>query len=205
MKKYFTLIDIEHDLGVPIEELIQYAAHNELTIIVIAQDWSASSTNGLADMVLTGPVALAAGDLLRSMDADFTTVRKVKVHDAEDFATLDEPEDVRRGAHFVTADELTRFRTEYCKHEQEQESVVPPYLNPSYPIQSHELQKAVRAWTALYVDEGYNPKGLGHKTQIEAWLRKHYPDPKFKKTTRKRIATVVNPNKVGGNPKTKKG
>ena len=52
MKRYFTLIEIERDLGMSIEELIQHAAHNELTISVIAQDWSGSSTNGLADTVL---------------------------------------------------------------------------------------------------------------------------------------------------------
>ncbi|MHC4070513.1 MAG: hypothetical protein ACYTGS_00550 [Planctomycetota bacterium] len=204
MKKYFTLIDIEHDLGVPIEELIQYAAHNELTIIVIAQDWSASSTNGLADTVLTGPVGLVADDLLRSLGADHTTVRKVKVTDTEGFVTLDAPEEVLRGAHFVSADELKRFRAKHAKLKPEQELAVPPYLNPSYPIQSDELQIAIRAWTTLYVDGGYNPKGLGHKTQIEAWLRKHYPKPKLTETARKRIATVVNPNKTGGNPITKK-
>ena len=204
MKKYFTLIEIERDLGVPVEELIQYAAHDELTILVIAQEWPASSTNGLADTVLTGPVELVADDLLRSMGADCTTVRKVKVTDTEGFVTLDAPEEVLRGVHFVSADELKRFRAKHAKLEPEQELAVPPYLNSSYPIQSDELQIAIRAWTALYVDGGYNPKGPGHKIQIEAWLSKHYPEPKLTETARKRIATVVNPNKTGGNPITKK-
>ena len=66
MKKYFTLIEVERDLGMPIEDLIQHAAHDELTISVIAQDWSGSSTNGLADTILEGLVDLDSRDLLQS-------------------------------------------------------------------------------------------------------------------------------------------
>ena len=205
MKKYLTLIEIAHDLGMPIDELIQYAAHDELTISVIAQGWSGSSTNGLADTILEGLVDLDSSDLLQSLGADHTTVRKVKEHNLDGFVTLDAPVIVQRGLHLVTAGELKRFRAEHCNIEPKQEWVIPPYLDPEYSIQSDELQVAIHAWTALYVDGGYNPKGPGHKPQIEAWLSKHYPKPKLTKTARKRIATVVNPNKDGGNPKTKKG
>ena len=97
---------------------------------------------------------------------------------------------------------MKRFRAEHSKLEPEQEWVDPPYMDPTYSIQSDELQIAIRAWTALYVDSGFKPKDLGHIEQIEGWLGKHYPD--LTKTARKRIATVVNPNKMGGNPKTKK-
>ena len=202
MKKYFTLIEIERDLGILIEELIQHAAHDELTISVIAQDWSGSSTNGLADTILEGLVDLASSDLLQSLGADHTMVRKVKEHNSDAFVTLDAPVIVQRGLHLVTAGELKRFRAEHCNIEPEQEWVIPPYLDPTYSVQSDELQKAICAWTALYVDGGFKPKGLGHIEQIEIWLRKHYPD--WTKTARTRIATVVNPNKDGGNPKTKK-
>ena len=205
MKKYFTLIEIERDLGIPIEELVQHAAHDELTISVIAKDWSGSSTNGLADTILEGLVDLVSSELLQSLGADYTTVRKVKKHESDDFVTLDAPVIVQRGLHLVTADELKRFGDEHRNLEPEREWVDPPYMDSTYSIQSGELQIAIRAWTALYDDRGYNPKGLGHKTQIEAWLSKHYPKPKLTKTARKRIATVVNPNKVGGNPITKKG
>lgn len=205
MKKYFTLIEVERDLGMPIEELIQHAAHDELTISVIAQDWSGSSTNGLADIILEGLVNLVSSDLLQSLGADHTMVRKVKEHNSDGFVTLDAPVIVRRGLHLVTAGELKRFRAEHCNLEPEQEWVDPPYMDPTYSIQSDELQIAIRAWTALYVDGGYDPKGLGHTTQIKAWLKKHYPNPKLTVTARERITTVVNPNKTGGNPITKKG
>ncbi len=205
MKKYFTLIEVERDLGMPIEELIQHAAHDELTISVIAQDWSGSSTNGLADTILEGLVDLVSSDLLQSLGADHTTVRKVKKHKSDDFVTLDAPVIVQRGMHLVTAAEFKRFKAEQCPLEPEQEWVDPPYMDPTYSVQSDELQIAIRAWTALYVDGGYDPKGLGHTTQIKAWLKKHYPNPKLTVTARERITTVVNPNKTGGNPITKKG
>lgn len=202
MKKYFTLIEIERDLGIPIEELIQHAAHSELTISVIAQDWPGSSTNGLADTILEGLVDLDSSDLLQSLGADHTTVRKVKEHNSDGFVTLDAPVIVQRGLHLVTAAELEHFKTEHCNIEPEQGWVIPPYLDPEYSIQSGELQVAIHAWTALYVDGGFKPKSLGHIEQIKVWLRKHHPD--LTKTARERIATVVNPNKGGGNPKTKK-
>ena len=205
MKKYYTLIEVERELAMPIEELIQHAAHDELTISVIAQDWPGSSTNGLADTILEGPVDLDSSDLLQSLGADHTMVRKVKKHKSDGFVTLDTPVIVQRGLHLVTAGELKRFKAEHCDIEPEQDWVVPPYLDPEYSIQSDELQVAVHAWTALYVDGAYKPKGLGHKPQIEAWLSRHYPDPRLTKTARTRIATVVNPNKDGGNPITKKG
>ena len=205
MKKYYTLIEVERELAMPIEDLIQHAAHDELTISVIAQDWPGSSTNGLADTILEGLVDLDSRDLLQSVGADHTTVRKVKGHNSDGFVALDTPVIVQRGLHLVTAGELKRFKAEHCNIEPEQDWVVPPYLDPEYSIQSDELQVAVHAWTALYVDGAYKPKGLGHKPQIEAWLSRHYPDPRLTKTARTRIATVVNPNKDGGNPITKKG
>ena len=97
MKKYFTLIEIERDLGILIEELIQHAAHDELTISVIAHDWSGSSTNGLADTILEGLVDLASSDLLQSLGADHTTDQKVKEHNSDDLVTLDAPVIVKRG------------------------------------------------------------------------------------------------------------
>lgn len=202
MKKYFTLIEIERDLGIPIEELIQHAAHDELTISVIAQDWPGSSTSGLADTILEGLVDLDFRDLLQSMGADHTTVRKVKEHKSDGFVTLDASVIVRRGLHLVAAGELKRFRADHCNVEPEQEWVVPPYLDPTYSIQSDELQIAIRAWLTQYVDGGFKPKGLGHIEQIKIWLRKNHPD--LTDAARKRIAMVVNPNKTGGNPKTKK-
>ena len=170
--------------------------------MVIAQEWTASSTNGLADTVLTGPVELVADDLLQSIGADHTTVRKVKEHNSDGFVTLDAPVIVQRGLHLVTADELERFKAEHCNIEPEQGWVIPPYLDPTYSIQSDELQIAIRAWLAQYVDGGFKPKSLGHIEQIEVWLKKHHPDLTI--AARERIARVVNPNKSGGNPKTKK-
>ena len=79
---------------------------------------------------------------------------------------------------------------------------LPPYLDPAHQWYSEDLDAAVKAWSALYVDGGFKAKDRGHIKQIMDWLRQHYPG--WTDFARKGVAKTVNPNKIGGNPTTKK-
>ena len=74
-----------------------------------------------------------------------------------------------------------------------------PYLSPQHEYYSLELAAAVNAWMALYKDGGHKNK-FGYKSQIEDYLRNHYPE--LSDRAIERIATVVNPHKRGGAPST---
>jgi hypothetical protein len=200
MKKYYDLIEVAHDISVSVEDLVRYAADGELTVFVVAQDWPASSTKGLDDTVLAGPVNLVASDLLRSMNADFTMVRQVSLPDSDCCLTLSTPEEVRRGGHFVTGEEIERFKKGLGQPSPDWDSTNPPYLDSSNQYFAKELDLAVRVWIEQYVLGGFD-KSRGHVPQIEEWLLKNYP--KQEQAARSRIAKVANPNKVGGMSKAK--
>ena len=76
-------------------------------------------------------------------------------------------------------------------------------LDSSHDYYSDALEAAVSAWMALYVDGGFKEKSIGHKLQIKRWLKKHRPHIPTD-YAREGIATVANPDKLGGNPRTKK-
>lgn len=202
MKRDYDLLEMAHDLSVSVEELIRYAAHDELTIFVIAQDWPASSTHGLSDTMLVGPVDLVASDLQRSMSADHTVVRQVRKRDMDECVTLDTPEEVQRGAHFVTAEELQRFRNKHRMLSAKQNGETAPYLDPQHVYFSSTLDAAVRAWVALFADGEFEPGNKGPREIIEQWLRSN--TQKISSTAIARIVTVVNPDKLkeGGAPRT---
>jgi len=207
-KQRYNLIELARDLDTTVEELISYGADGELTLYVIADEWpgkNAGNSDAESDVIVDGAVDLLPSDLLKALSADHTKVRKVRTRDG-DIVALDSIQEVMRTLHFVTAAERDRV------HELLKPKLQPtvaasgralsPYLEPSHPYYSRTLDAAVRAWLALYVEEGFKPKGVGHIKQIEAWLRKHYSG--LTDFARKRIAAVVNPNKEGGNPTTKK-
>jgi hypothetical protein len=74
------------------------------------------------------------------------------------------------------------------------------YLDRRHKHFAKELSIALKAWEAMFGSDGkYNTK-LSVKTQIADWLNKNYP--RLEKNAVKRIATVVNPNKKGGAPRT---
>ncbi len=209
-KKRYTLIELERDLGTTVQELIGYGADGELTVHVIADEWpgkKAGNSDAESDVIVDGAVDLLSSDLLKAMGADHTKVRKVRTRDG-DIVALDSIQEVMRGLHFVTAAERNRFEEALKSTSQStmaaSKEVLTPYLDSSHDYYSEFLNIAISAWMAQYVDGGFEERSLGHKPQIKRWLKKHHPKQVKSDNARKYIATVVNPNKKGGNPLTKK-
>ena len=203
MKKDYDLNEVARELSLAVEDLVRFAAHGELTIFVVAEDWAACSTKGgLADDVLDGPVDLVPEDLRRSMNADFTEVRQIRVCGTDKLVTLNKPEQVRRGVHFVTAEEFRRFKLEHASTSLEQHADSPPYLDPRHENYSPELAAAVRAWMNLFADGTFERGNKGVIETIKLALKK---DPaKLSSAAIERIATAINPErlKTGGAPPT---
>jgi hypothetical protein len=200
MDKLRDLCELARDVGEPVEALIRFGASGELSIFVIADDWPVRSGDDTEDVV-KGPVFLVPEDLLRSMNAQCTKVRKVRRPIDDEVITLSEPVDVDRGIHFVAAEEAERFSRERALT---LKSIgdTPPYLNPHHDYYSKELAIAVRAWVAIFADGSFE---RGHRTprqHVERWLRAGKLD--LDENAEQRIATLVNPktSKKGGTPTT---
>ena len=116
---------------------------------------------------------------------------------------LREPDRRRTAPGDRTAAERNRARDTLKPTLTASEDALTPYLDPEHQWYSEDLDAAVKAWMALYADGGFKKKSLGHKVQIESWLKKHRPHLRSD-YARENIVTVVNPNKKGGNPTTKK-
>jgi hypothetical protein len=196
MDRIRDLCDLARDVNESPESLIRFGAIDELTIYVIAYDWPVRSNNDTQDK-LKGPVFLLAEDLHQSMNAECTTVRRVRRPSEDEVVTLDEPVDVARGIHFVTAEEAERFSR---AHALTLRSIgdTPPYLNPNHDFYSKELAVAVKAWVALFADGSFERGYSTPRQHIERWLRAGKFD--LDENAMQRIATLVNPktSKKGG-------
>lgn len=208
-KKRYTLAELERDLGKTVQDLIGYGADDELTVHVIADEWpgkKVGKSDATSDVIADEAVDLLPSDLLKALGADHTKVRKVRTADG-DIVALDSTQDVMHGLHYVTAAERDRFEEALKPSPQPtvaaSKDALPPYLDRSHDYYSDALEAAVSVWVALYADGGFKKKSLAHKDQIKSWLKKHRPVIPSD-NARKGIATVVNPNKKGGNPLTKK-
>ncbi len=191
MDRIRDLCDLARDVNESPESLIRFGAIDELTIYVIAYDWPVRSNNDTQDK-LQGPVFLLAEDLHQSMNAECTTVRRVRRPSDDEVVTLDEPVDVARGIHFVTAEEAERFSR---AHALTLRSIgdTPPYLNPNHDFYSKELAVAVKAWVALFADGSFERGFSTPRQHIERWLRAGKFD--LDENAKQRIATLVNPKK----------
>ncbi len=191
MDRIRDLCDLARDVNESPESLIRFGAIDELTIYVIAYDWPVRSNNDTQDK-LQGPVFLLAEDLHQSMNAECTTVRRVRRPIDDEVVTLDEPVDVARGIHFVTAEEAERFSR---AHALTLRSIgdTPPYLNPNHDFYSKELAVAVKAWVALFADGCFERGFSTPRQHIERWLRAGKFD--LDENAKQRIATLVNPKK----------
>ncbi len=191
MDRIRDLCDLARDVNESPESLIRFGAIDELTIYVIAYDWPVRSNNDTQDK-LKGPVFLLAEDLHQSMNAECTTVRRVRRPSDDEVVTLDEPVDVARGIHFVTAEEAERFSR---AHALTLRSIgdTPPYLNPNHDFYSKELAVAVKAWVALFADGSFERGFSTPRQHIERWLRAGKFD--LDENAKQRIATLVNPKK----------
>ena len=208
-KQLYDLIELARELGRTTEDLIRYGADGELTLCVIADKWPGKKTDksgAKSDATVDGKVELLRTDLLKALNSDYTEIRQVKTPKG-DVIELDSPQNVARGVHFVMAVERDRLK-EALKPEPKtavaaSADALTPYLDPEHHWYSETLEAAVSAWLALYSNGGFKKKSLGHKAQIESWLKKHRPHLRSD-YARKGIAKVVNPNEKGGNPLTKK-
>ncbi len=209
-KQRYNLIDLAIDLCTTEAELISYGADGELTFYVIADEWpgkKAGNSDAESDVIVDGAVDLLPSDLLKALVADCTKVRRVRTKDG-DIVVLDSIQEVMRGDQFVTAAERDRLK-EALKPTPPStvaasNGALPPYLDPEHDYYSEFLDIAVSAWMAQYADGGFKERSLGHKPQIKSWLKKNRSKEIKSDNARKCIATVVSPDKKGGNPLTKK-
>ena len=194
------LAEAATQLGTSPGKLIKCGAHEKLTISVVADDWAIRTDNDIAETI-SGLVALAPDDLLRSYGADFTLVRKVVTLDEGETVTLVEPVKLLRGVLYVTAEEFRRF---LAKHgdAKNQLAGAPPYLVEGNAFYSEELGAAVDTWMTLFASGEFDRQGMAVKDHINKHLAKKYRH--LGGGARERIATLVNPIKYkdGGSPPT---
>ncbi len=200
MDRIRDLCDLARDVNESLESLIRFGALGELTIYVIAHGWSGRSKDGTEDK-LKGPVFLLAEDLHQSLNAQVTTVSQVRRPSDDEVVTLDEPVDVARGVHFITAEEAERFSREHALT-LKSSTETPSYLNQNHESYSTELAIAVKAWMALFADGSFEQGNKTPRQHIERWLKAMRFG--LKSNAEQRIASLVNPDpaKVGGSPRT---
>lgn len=98
--------------------------------------------------------------------------------------------------HYVTNQERRRYEIENGIKGNQTANTSTPYLDSNHKYYSKELAVSVKVWLALYGEGGeYKPR-QSHKDQITKLLDGNG----FTHAAIKRIATLVNPNKVGGAP-----
>ena len=200
MDRIRDLCDLARDVNESLESLIRFGALGELTIYVIAHDWPGHSNDDTKD-ILRGPVFLLAEDLHQSLNAQVTTVTQLRRPSDDEIVTLNKPENVPRGVHFVTQEEAERFSREHALT-LKSSSDTPSYLNRNHDYYSTELATAVKAWMALFADGSFEPGGKTIRQRIELWLTAQRLG--LKENAEQRIASVVNPDtkKGGGSPRT---
>ena len=76
---------------------------------------------------------------------------------------------------------------------------IPPYLDKENYYFSKELSIAIETWMEIYNTPDALKPGK-HKRQISAYLEKHHSDRSSE--AKKRIATMINSDNLGGAPKT---
>ena len=187
-------------LSTSVEKLIKCGAHGQLTISVVANDWSIRTDNETAETI-SDLVALVPDDLLQSYGAEFTLVRKVVTLDEGETVTLVEPIKLLLGVLYVTAEEFRRFQAEHGDAKN-QLAGTPPYLDKGNAFYSKELDVAVDTWMSLFAGGEFDRQGKAAKDHINDHLGKKYRH--LRAGARARIATLVNPIKYkdGGPPPT---
>ena len=200
MDRIRDLCDLARDVNESLESLIRFGASGELAMYVIAHHWPICSNNDTEDTV-NGPVFLLAEDLHQSMNAQCTTVSRVRRPSDDEVITLDEPVDVDRGVHFVSAEEAERFSRKHALT-LKSSTETPSYLNPNHKSYSTELAIAVKAWVALFADGSFERGSKTTRQRIVLWLKARRFG--LKGNAEQRIASLVNPDpaKVGGAPRT---
>lgn len=194
------LAEAAMQLRTSVEKLIQFGAHGDLTISVVANDWPVQTESETAETI-SGLVNLVPSDLLQSFVAEFVLVHKVVTAHESETVMLAEPVEVLRGLLYVTAEEFRRFRDKHGSAAGRTEGI-PPYVDSSHSLKSPHLKIAIEAWSALFASGEFDPKGRAVKYRIEQWLAKNHGE--LSTNARENIATLINPEiyKDGGTPRT---
>ncbi len=194
------LAEAAMQLRTSVEKLIQFGAHGDLTISVVANVWPVHTESETAETI-SGLVNLVPSDLLQSFVAEFVLVHKVVTAHESETVMLTEPVEVLRGVLYVTAEEFRRFRDKHGSAAGRTEGI-PPYLDSSHSLKSPQLKIAIEAWSALFASGEFDPKGRAVKYRIEQWLAKNHGE--LSTNARENIATLINPeiHKDGGTPRT---
>lgn len=194
------LAEAAMQLRTSVEKLIQFGAHGDLTISVVANDWPVQTESETAETI-SGLVNLVPSDLLQSFVAEFVLVHKVVTAHESETVMLAEPVEVLRGLLYVTAEEFRRFRDKHGSAAGRTEGIL-PYLDSSHSLKSPQLKIAIEAWSALFASGEFDPKGRAVKYRIEQWLAKNHGE--LSTNARENIATLINPeiHKDGGTPRT---
>ncbi len=194
------LAEAAMQLRTSVEKLIQFGAHGDLTISVVADDWPVQTESETAETI-SGLVNLVPSDLLQSFVAEFVLVHKVVTAHESETVMLAEPVEVLRGLLYVTAEEFRRFRDKHGSAAGRTEGIL-PYLDSSHSLKSPQLKIAIEAWSALFASGEFDPKGRAVKYRIEQWLAKNHGE--LSTNARENIATLINPEiyKDGGTPRT---
>jgi hypothetical protein len=74
------------------------------------------------------------------------------------------------------------------------------FIDPNHAMVSNDFKIAIEAWTAVLAHKPNRPRRGSRKKLIEDWLENNYP--KIPSEAKKRIATLLNPDKNGGAPPT---
>ena len=76
-KQRYDLNELAAELGRTVEDLIRFGSEGELTIHVVADQWSGKKTgdaNAVSAVPVNGAVSLLPDDLLRSLNAARTSI-----------------------------------------------------------------------------------------------------------------------------------
>ncbi len=201
MDKFITLIEAARDIRTDLESLIRSAACGDLTVSVIANYWAVRRDEDAGVRKLNGWVYLIQQDLLHGVGSEFTPVRQVREPDTDEIVRLKKVQKVGRGALYMTAKELDRYRREHALA-LEFDMGNAPFMNSDHDWYSTELAYAVEVWMAIFANDEFEPRKSTTKQYAERWLRKNRPN--LSDSAKDRIATLVNPDtaKSGGVPKT---
>ncbi|PPD49863.1 MAG: hypothetical protein CTY13_02630 [Methylobacter sp.] len=101
----------------------------------------------------------------------------------------------------ITSDDITEApKPDYMPISQTETGLNPhSYLDEEHQMFSKELNIAIRAWNAVLKCNPSKPKSGSRKKLITDWLEKNHPT--LPNEAKNRIATLLNPDKTGGAPK----
>ena len=207
---YLSLPELVDRWSKPIDHILRFGSEGKLTISAMADAWLVqieenSETPGTDNKkeieVDRDWITLVPEDIRACLNKDHVEVRRIKLDEGK-YGVLKEPVNIRAGALYVSIQERNQFEEEYGPGQNAKSNLADryqaPYLDANHEYFSEELETAVLVWLAICQNGDFKPN-RSPKSQIKDWLRKNNKD--FSSEAISRIATLVNPRKRGGSPK----